>query len=130
MLHVRFLAPKCSVVWITSVCLSVFFTKVECNQKYPPWRGWATSGSAPGKNHVDLGLVHIVRFFSDCDCNSSYRNKWVVQDSMEVFTLWGFNNITNSHLARNKQKQIAIAIRKKRTVWMNLLHQGMTVTGI
>ena len=25
--------------------------------------------------------------FSDCDYDSSYHNKWVVQDSMEVFTL-------------------------------------------
>ena len=36
--------------------------------------------------------------FSGCDCDSSYRNKWVVQDSMEVFTLCDCDNITNSYL--------------------------------
>ena len=61
-----------------------------------------------------LGLVHIVRFFSDCDCDSSYHNRWFVQDSMEVFTLCDCDNIT--YLAHFKQKQIAVAIRNKRTV--------------
>ena len=28
---------------------------------------------------LDSGLIHIVRFFSDC---SSYSNNWVAQDSM------------------------------------------------
>ena len=54
---------------------------------------------------------HCAIFF-DCDCDSSYCNKWVVQDSMEVFTLCDFDNITNSYVARYKQKQIAVAIRK------------------
>ena len=35
--------------------------------------------------------------FSDCDCDYSYRNKWVVQDSMVVFTLWNCDNVTNSY---------------------------------
>ena len=56
--------------------------------------------------------------FSDCDCSSSYGNKWVVQDSMVVFTLCDCDNNTNSYLAHYKQKQIAVTIRKKRTVWM------------
>ena len=60
--------------------------------------------------------------FSDCDCNSSYRNK-CVQDSMEVFTLCNYNN-NNSYVAHYKQKQIAVAIRKKRTVWISLYSGG------
>ena len=36
------------------------------------------------------------------DCDSSYRNKWVVQDSMEVFTLCDSDNITNSYTAHYK----------------------------
>ena len=32
---------------------------------------------------------------------------------MEVFTLRDYENITNSYLARFKQKQIAVAIGKK-----------------
>ena len=51
--------------------------------------------------------------FSDCDCDSSYCNKWVVQDSMEVFTLCNCNNITNSYVAHFSQKQIAVAISNK-----------------
>ena len=51
--------------------------------------------------------------FSDCDCYSSYGDKCVVQDSMEVFTLCDCDNITNPYLANYKQKQIAVAIRKK-----------------
>ena len=54
--------------------------------------------------------------FSDCNRDSSYRNKWVVQDSMEVFTLCDYENITNYYLTHFKQKQIVIAIGKKRTV--------------
>ena len=44
--------------------------------------------------------------FSDCDCNSSFRNKWVVQNSMEVFTLCVCNNITSSYVAHHKQKEL------------------------
>ena len=51
-------------------------------------------------------------YFSDCDCDSSYHNKWVVQDSMEMFTLCDCNNVTNSYLVHYKQKQIAVAIKK------------------
>ena len=47
---------------------------------------------------------HCVFFFSDCDCNLVYRNKWVVQDSMEVFTLCDCDNITNSYVAHSEQK--------------------------
>ena len=52
-----------------------------------------------------LGLVHTVRFFSDCDCVSYFCNKWAVQVSMELFTLCNCMSI--------KQKQITVAIRKK-----------------
>ena len=41
-------------------------------------------------------------FFSDFVCDSSYRNKWVVQDSIEVFSLCDCNNITNSCVAHYK----------------------------
>ena len=51
--------------------------------------------------------------FSDCDCDSSYRNKWVIQDSMEVFTLCDCDNMTNSYTEHYKQKHIAVVIRKK-----------------
>ena len=42
--------------------------------------------------------------FSDCDCNSSYRNKWVVQDSMEVFTLCDCNIINKNKLQSQSEK--------------------------
>ena len=51
--------------------------------------------------------------FYECECDSSYRFKWVVWHSMEVFTLCDCDNIRNSYLAHYKQKQIAFAIRKK-----------------
>ena len=34
---------------------------------------------------------------SDCYCDSSYHSKWVIQSSMEVFTLCDYDNITNSY---------------------------------
>ena len=43
-------------------------------------------------------------FFSDCDCDSFHRNKWVTQDSIEVFTLCDCDNITNSYAAHCEQK--------------------------
>ena len=68
--------------------------------------------------NLDLGLrAHShCAISSGCGCDSSYCNKWVVQDSMELFTLCDCDNITNPYLAHYKQKQIAVAIRKKRTV--------------
>ena len=53
-------------------------------------------------------------FFSDFNSNSSYRNKWVVRDSMKVFTLCDWGNITNSNTVHYEQKQIAVA---NHTVW-------------
>ena len=50
--------------------------------------------------------------FSHYDGDSSYRKKWVVQESTEVFTLCDCDNITNSYLVHYKQKQIAVAIRQ------------------
>ena len=41
-------------------------------------------------------------FFSDYDCNSCDRNKWVLQDSMEVFTQCDYDNIINSYSAHCK----------------------------
>ena len=58
-----------------------------------------------------LGLIHTVRFFSNCDCDSSYRNKWVAQDSMEVFTYATVTTLptpTQPIMSKNKsQSQIA-----------------------
>ena len=53
-------------------------------------------------------------FFSDCDCDSSCRNKWVVQDSTEVFTQYDCDNLTRSYIAHCKQKQIT---RKSQCEW-------------
>ena len=57
---------------------------------------------------------HCAAFFSDCDCDSSYHNKWVAQDSVEVFTLCDCDNIINSYAAHCEQKQITVA---NHTVW-------------
>ena len=38
--------------------------------------------------YKDIDASFTLCIFSDCDCDFSYHNKWVVQDSMEVFTLW------------------------------------------
>ena len=71
------------------------------------------------QTHAELVIIEILRdhsycaILSECDCNSSYRNKWVVQDLIEVFTLCNCDNIMNSYLAHHKQKQIAVAIREK-----------------
>ena len=59
-----------------------------------------------------LRPVHTEAIFSDCNCDSSHHNKWVVQDSMEVFTLCDCDNLTSSNLAYYKQKQIAVTIKK------------------
>ena len=53
---------------------------------------------------TQLRPVHTMRFFSDCDCDSFYRNKWVAQHSMEVFTLCDCDNVTNPYVAHCKQK--------------------------
>ena len=57
---------------------------------------------------------HCAFFFSDCDCDSYYHSKWVVQNSMEVFTLCNCDNLTSSYAAHCKQNHIAVA---NRTVW-------------
>ena len=62
-------------------------------------------------------LVQTVRFFSDCDCDSSYRNKWVAQDSMEMFTLCDCNNMTNSYVAHYKQKNKLLSQSEKIGPW-------------
>ena len=61
-----------------------------------------------------------LQFFSDCDCDSSYHNKWDAEDSMKVFRICDLINIVNSYLVHYKQKQIAVAIRKKKknAVWI------------
>ena len=51
-------------------------------------------------------------YFSDCDCDSSCRNTWVVEESMELFELCDCTSITNSYVAQYQQKQIAVAIGK------------------
>ena len=40
--------------------------------------------------------------FPDCDCDSSYHSKLVVQDSLEVFTPCDYNN--NHHHYKNAEK--------------------------
>ena len=45
------------------------------------------------------GSFTLCDFFSDCNCNYSYHNKCIVQDTMEVFTQFNCYNITNSFLA-------------------------------
>ena len=57
--------------------------------------------------------------FCNCDWDSSYPNRWVEQDSVEMFTLCTLWQ-GNFYLSHHKQKQIAIAIRKNRTVWTSL----------
>ena len=59
------------------------------------------------QNMCDLfgGLVHTMRFFSDCDSDSSYHIKWIVQELMEVFTLCDCGNITNFFLVYCKQNK-------------------------
>ena len=66
---------------------------------YGVYRGWWFC-----RNRIVLTLKaqSHVAFFSDCDCDSSYRNKWAVQDSMEVFTVCDCDNITNSHVVHYK----------------------------
>ena len=59
----------------------------------------------------DKGLFTLC----DCDCDFSYLNKWVVQDSMEVLTLCDCDNITNYYSVHCKQNQIAYS-----TVWTGL----------
>ena len=60
--------------------------------------------------HATLLLIQHIKahshyaFFSHCNCDSSCRNKWVAQDSMEVFTLCDCDNITNSYVTQCKQK--------------------------
>ena len=39
----------------------------------------------------------------------SYQNEWVVQDSMDVFTLCNCDSITSSYAAHCNQKLIAVA---------------------
>ena len=38
-----------------------------------------------------------------------YRNKWVVKDSMEVFTLCDCDNFISFYTPHHKQRQIAVA---------------------
>ena len=51
--------------------------------------------------------------FYDCDCDLVYRKKWIVQDSMEVFTLCHCENITNSFVAHCEQKTNRSGNQKK-----------------
>ena len=67
-----------------------------------------TNGLIRARSHCTI--------FSNCECDSSGHNKWVVQYSMEVFTQYECDNITNSYLTHYNKQQIAVAIGKKRTV--------------
>ena len=65
-----------------------------------------------------LSAVHRMRlrrlrFFLDCDF--FYRNKWVVWDSMEVFTCCDCHNKTKSHRTNNLWK---INRSRNRTMWI------------
>ena len=74
---------------------------------------WINLDNQEKRSKVRLSLqLHNLKahshnaFFSNRDCDSSYDNKWVVRDSMEVFTLCDCDNITGSIIAHCKQKQI------------------------
>ena len=75
---------------------------------------------------LGLGTIHHCAFSSDCDCDSSYRNKWVVQDSMEVFTLCDCDKITNSYVAHYEQKKNRSRNQKK----IAQCEQALTFTDI
>ena len=61
-----------------------------------------------------LGMSLGKGSFTLCDCDSSYGNKWVVQES-SVPPPCECNNITNSYTAHYEQNQIAVANRTGRT---------------
>ena len=78
---------------------------------------WAIKGQDASRIRVLHVLIRahlLFAFFCDYDCDSSYCNEWVVQDSLEVFTLCNCVNITSFYTAHFKQKQIALT---SRTVW-------------
>ena len=77
--------------------------KISQNTKILQFRDLQTRAWSPSHSAI----------FSDCDCDSSYHNKLVVQDLIEVFTLCDCDNITNFYLAHFKQKQIAVTNRTK-----------------
>ena len=83
--------------------------------------GMRQSSSVRGMIHSNVNPMRhgsfTLWFFSDCDYDSSYSSKWVVQDSMKVFTLCGCYNTTRSYTAHCKQKQIAFG---NCTVWTGL----------
>ena len=54
----------------------------------------ATSVSPSTLTVIGLKTHSHCAIFPDCDCDSFYHNKCVVQDSMEVFTLCDCDNIT------------------------------------
>ena len=91
-----------------------------------PGGGGTLAGGYPGWGGTQLGqhreyLLHGGRYAScihagglscsDCDSYSSYRNKWVVQNFMDVFTLCDCDNVTRSYTVHYKQKLIALANR-------------------
>ena len=59
--------------------------------------------------------IHVFQgSFTLCDFFWLRRRFFLLQQiEVEVFTLCDCDNITNSYLAHYKQKQIAVAIRKK-----------------
>ena len=54
-------------------------------------------------------IFKVVAFKTHSHCaivtDSSYHNKWVVQDTMEVFTLYDCENLTSSYAAHCKQNK-------------------------
>ena len=40
-----------------------------------------------------------------CDCDFTYRKKWVVKDSVQVFTLCDCDNIASPYTVRWKQNK-------------------------
>ena len=68
-------------------------------------------------------------FFIDCDCDSCYRNKWVVQNTMEVFTLCDCTPALVQPIVRkNKsQWQIVCCERALRGITVTIAIRGIAV---
>ena len=63
------------------------------------------------------GHVQHCVLFSSCNCDSCYRNKWAVQDSVKAFTPCDCDSITISYTIHYNKKQITFA---NHTVWTDL----------
>ena len=87
---------------------SLFYTECTLCKKASIWKHYYKSWTTcTVHGTIKVRARSHCAFLSDCDCDSSYRNKWVVQDSMEVFTPCDCDNITNSYVtifSKNKSQ--------------------------